>query len=92
MHEFDLGVFKAVFKHILRVLYALGGDRIQTLNARYVQTRRNTGQIVTNNHARKVPHGTNVWQRDNKAVQQQCIRNEEAGCPELRGYIASEHF
>ncbi len=35
LHEFELGVWKADFTHILRVLYALGGDRIQKLNERF---------------------------------------------------------
>ncbi|KAH9953547.1 hypothetical protein BC827DRAFT_1145963 [Russula dissimulans] len=36
LHEFELGVWKAVFTHLLRVLYAEGQDRIQTLNTRQV--------------------------------------------------------
>ncbi|KAG2740084.1 hypothetical protein P692DRAFT_201872694 [Suillus brevipes Sb2] len=35
LHEFELGVFKAVFIHLLRVLYAHGNDTIQSLNRRY---------------------------------------------------------
>ncbi|KAF8800330.1 hypothetical protein BYT27DRAFT_7117677 [Phlegmacium glaucopus] len=35
MHEFELGVWKAVFTHLLRILYAQGGDGIQKLNERY---------------------------------------------------------
>jgi len=34
LHEFELGVWKATFKHLLRLLYAVGGDGIPTLNAR----------------------------------------------------------
>jgi hypothetical protein len=34
MHEFELGVWKAVFTHLLRILYAQGGDGIQKLNER----------------------------------------------------------
>ena len=37
MHEVELGVFKAIFKHLLRVLYAVKVDSIQRLNARYAQ-------------------------------------------------------
>lgn len=36
LHEFELGVWKAVFTHLMRVLYAVGGDKIQELNRRYV--------------------------------------------------------
>jgi hypothetical protein len=34
LHEFELGIWKAVFTHLLRILYALGGNKIQTLNLR----------------------------------------------------------
>ncbi|THG96656.1 hypothetical protein EW026_g5211 [Hermanssonia centrifuga] len=35
LHEFELGVWKAIFTHLMRVLYAAGGDKIQSLNTRY---------------------------------------------------------
>ncbi|KZT12252.1 uncharacterized protein LAESUDRAFT_641648 [Laetiporus sulphureus 93-53] len=35
LHEFELGVWKAVFVHLLRVLHAEGQDRIQKLNSRF---------------------------------------------------------
>jgi hypothetical protein len=35
LHEFELGVWKAVFTHLLRILYAIPGEAIQTLNQRY---------------------------------------------------------
>ena len=34
LHEFELGIWKVVFTHLLRILYALGGNKIQTLNSR----------------------------------------------------------
>lgn len=34
LHEFELGVWKAVFTHLLRMLYTLGENKIQTLNSR----------------------------------------------------------
>jgi hypothetical protein len=34
LHEFELGVWKAIFTHLLQVLYAAGDDKIQTLNKR----------------------------------------------------------
>ena len=36
LHEFELGVWKAIFTHLLRLLYAQGGDGIQELNKRYL--------------------------------------------------------
>ena len=36
MHEFELGVWRTTFKHIVRVLYAAipGGEAVAQLNAR----------------------------------------------------------
>jgi len=34
LHEFELGVWKAVLTHLIRILYAKGKDRIQTFNKR----------------------------------------------------------
>ena len=36
LHEFELGVWKAIFTHLMRVLYGVGGDLIQALNWQYV--------------------------------------------------------
>ena len=35
LHEFELGVWKAIFTHLLRILYAHGNGKIQELNKRY---------------------------------------------------------
>jgi len=35
LHEFELGVWKAIFTHLLCILYAAGGRGIQELNKRY---------------------------------------------------------
>ncbi|KAF9231806.1 hypothetical protein BU15DRAFT_10800, partial [Melanogaster broomeanus] len=37
LHEFELGVWKAIFTHLLRVLHAHGDDAIQKLNRRFRQ-------------------------------------------------------
>ena len=34
LHEFELGVWKAVLTHLLRILHAKGGNRIQDFNKR----------------------------------------------------------
>jgi hypothetical protein len=34
MHEFELGVWKATLTHLIRILYAYGGDTVQELNKR----------------------------------------------------------
>ncbi|KAJ3576110.1 hypothetical protein NP233_g670 [Leucocoprinus birnbaumii] len=35
LHEFELGTWKAVFTHLMRILHAAGDGAIQTLNKRY---------------------------------------------------------
>ncbi|KAI0715990.1 hypothetical protein C8T65DRAFT_606466 [Cerioporus squamosus] len=35
MHEFELGVWKAIFMHLVRVIIAAGGDGVQRLDARF---------------------------------------------------------
>jgi len=34
LHEFELGVWKATFTHLMRILFVAGGDPMQTLNSR----------------------------------------------------------
>lgn len=45
LHEFELGVWKAIFKHLIRILYARGDDSIQMLNDRYVNHPTFTAQL-----------------------------------------------
>ena len=35
LHEFELSVWKAVFTHLIRILYAYGNDTIHYLNSRF---------------------------------------------------------
>ena len=34
MHEFDLGIWKATFTHLIRILIATGMDAVQELDRR----------------------------------------------------------
>ncbi|KAJ3859890.1 hypothetical protein EV359DRAFT_75447 [Lentinula novae-zelandiae] len=36
MHEFELGVWKALFSHLIRILYAVGQQHVEELNHRFV--------------------------------------------------------
>jgi hypothetical protein len=59
LHEFELGVWKGTFTHLMRILYANGGDLIQTLNERSVF-------IVMAHHSViltlcQIPTSTNFW-------------------------------
>ena len=35
MHEFELGVWKAVLIHLIRILHSLGQDKVDIFNERY---------------------------------------------------------
>ena len=37
LHEFELGVWKAIFSHLMWILHTIGGDVVQNLNKRYRQ-------------------------------------------------------
>jgi hypothetical protein len=39
MHEFELGVWKNVFTHLIRMLYVFGLDKVSQLNRRWVNLR-----------------------------------------------------
>ena len=52
MHEFDLGVWKAILLHLLRILFAATDGRIQELNLRYRQVTtfgRSTIRVIRKN-------------------------------------------
>ena len=34
LHEFELGVWKAILTHLIRILHAKGEDRVQAFNKR----------------------------------------------------------
>jgi hypothetical protein len=36
LHEFELGVFKSIFKHLTRLLYTINNESVVLLNKQYV--------------------------------------------------------
>jgi hypothetical protein len=67
MHEFELGIWKYTFIHIIRVLYAAakGGIAVNELNARWVKSISMSNYIKQCN---KISENTNIWQRYYLAV------------------------
>ncbi|RPD53254.1 hypothetical protein L226DRAFT_548591 [Lentinus tigrinus ALCF2SS1-7] len=54
MHEFELGVWKSTLTHLVRILHALGGEKVQQFNERYRMIPtfgRNTIRRFVNNMA-----------------------------------------
>ena len=54
MHEFELGVWKAVFVHLIRILYAYGNDTIFYLNLRFVSMT--AGDVLNSYFALRFRH------------------------------------
>ena len=55
LHEFELGVWKATFIHLLRILYAAGGDAIQELNKRSFLSSQLAFALNSSSRYRQVP-------------------------------------
>ena len=47
MHEFELGVWKAVFVHLIRILEASPGNLVDRLDAKYMLSSSHTLLIAT---------------------------------------------
>jgi hypothetical protein len=58
LHEFKLGVWKAMFTHLLRILYAGGSDKIQILNKQQVNPREHSYDAQFRS---QVPKSTDIW-------------------------------
>lgn len=77
LHEFELGVWKAIFIHLIRILYAEDSDLVNELDRRYVffvilEHTNEAGMV-------QVSISTNSWPRNNPTVCHQLVRDEEAG-------------
>jgi len=55
LHEIELGVWKGLFIHLLRILYAAGGDTIVALNSRYIQPLPNIIYLLKPYRYRQIP-------------------------------------
>jgi hypothetical protein len=87
LHEFELGVWKAMLTHLLRVLYAQGDDRIQTLNLRQVPSCcKQHGTHV----AYQVPTSFNIRPWYYQAIREQCLGNEETCRTRFRRYLTGD--
>jgi hypothetical protein len=74
MHEFEQGVWKALFIHLLRMLESKGGSRINELDWRYFFHHVILALI---NYSRKISTNPHIWQRDNPEVLIKCLSDEK---------------
>jgi hypothetical protein len=97
LHEFELGVWKALFTHLIRILYAAAPDRslVAELDRRYVNFSAVSYRQINNLSCyNQVSGHANVRLRHNQAFCNECLGNEEACSAQFRGLIAGNvnHF
>jgi hypothetical protein len=80
LHEFELGVWKALFTHIIRILSLYPGT-INELDKRYTvaQTRVAHADLSP----AKVPPHQPIWKGCHPPILEQRIPDEETCCPQL---------
>ena len=65
MHEFELGVWKALFIHLLRILNAENSNLVHTLDQRYVAESILYFKCSCSS---KFSPSANLWQRHNPTI------------------------
>jgi hypothetical protein len=89
MHEFELGVWKALFIHLLRMLNAVDKSLVDELDRRYVDLLCYL-RITSASHLWhwKLQAGSNFWQGHDQTVCEQCVRAKKASGTRLCGFVA----
>jgi predicted lipid carrier protein YhbT len=78
LHEFELGVWKSLFTHLIRILHAaaLHASLVAELDRRYVNCTVNYLELIF--CFNQVSGRTDIWLKHNQAFCNECLRNEEA--------------
>jgi hypothetical protein len=80
MHEVELGTWRSLFIHLLRLLQSVDGSLINELDKRYMvfsfTTSRAPNVALLRNT--KVQRGANFWTRYNSQIFNKLFRNEAA--------------
>lgn len=90
MHEFELGVWKMLFTHLIRILHAASnrpGALVDILNTRYAELTTAEGNVLKL-RAQILP-GSRIWPVYNTALSQQCLGDEETCGLRFRGHFTS---
>lgn len=80
LHEFELGVWKSVFVHLIRILYAAGrgsDELVVEFDKRYASWLSMTQTKLTK--WLQIPSNLIFWGLDYQKLQQQYLGNEETG-------------
>ena len=81
MHDFEIGDFKRVFTHLIRILYSIGPEKVQELNRRWVAWGALQRLALT--PGIQVPAHPDLWSRHNSEVFGGHVRHEEHVCGTL---------
>lgn len=76
LHEFELGVWKAIFSHLVRILEASGSDLVAQLNERYAHIVTLTTRLMIVPSFRDVP--TFAWDTIRKFANNVCEMKQMA--------------
>ncbi|KAH7924391.1 hypothetical protein BV22DRAFT_1195981 [Leucogyrophana mollusca] len=72
MHEFELGVWKAVLAHLIRILFSIGSHAVHEFNERF-RSMPTFGRSTIRRFARNVADLTRLAARDYEDILQCCI-------------------
>ena len=90
MHEFELGVWRGVFQHLIRLLASQGGGKLQTFYERYVYiSSRNCWSF-----AEKLQYAedADIRARHHSSFLAECLATEQTCSTRLGRLLAGEPY
>lgn len=68
LHEYELGLWRDVSAHIVRILEFLGADKVQIFDERYVMQTRRRPMCSPNSNSYQFSASSCVWRDNNTPV------------------------
>jgi len=80
MHEFELGVWKAVFRHLIRILYAVAsnGSVVTELDRRFLSFFLSVQNTYVDEIFSQLSTSAYLWEVNHPQIFSKCLRDEEA--------------
>ncbi|KAI9058875.1 hypothetical protein FKP32DRAFT_1581209, partial [Trametes sanguinea] len=85
LHEWELGVWKNLMTHLIRILHAEGGSAVREFNSRYAMGSMTSSSFIPDARHAQISPGAGLWERYYTPYVEQCLRNEADGCARFRG-------
>lgn len=92
LHEFEIGVWKGLFAHLIRILHAASTTQqklVVELDSRCAPLFEMRDTFANAYHF-QISSCTHVWAGHNPPFHLQPFRTQAAGCSRLRGFVAGE--